>query len=204
MLPLFAIKSFFLPPAALFEDTLCASGYEVYDRISEPYQKFLSSLTVTFAQPYFQQAAERGGFRLYDKPRGFSRKHRFRPDRAVHPLVRTNGTTGWPCIFPVGAHISHVNGVTQEESDSLLKWFNQLVTDNHDLQVRFRWQNPNDIAIWDNRSVFHAATFDYDGLGDRFGNRVVGIGEKPFFDPNSVSRREALEGQAIGSPFMVR
>ena len=35
------------------------------------------------------------------------------------------------------------------------------------------------IAIWDNRSVFHSATFDYDGLGERFGNRAVGIGEVP-------------------------
>jgi hypothetical protein len=48
------------------------------------------------------------------------------------------------------------------------------------------------LAIWDNRSVFHSATFDYDGLGERFGNRVVGIGEKPFFDPDSKSKAEAL------------
>lgn len=48
------------------------------------------------------------------------------------------------------------------------------------------------IAIWDNRSVFHCATFDYDGFGERFGSRAVGIGEKPFFDPSSRSRTEAL------------
>ena len=51
-------------------------------------------------------------------------------------------------------------------------------------------------AIWDNRSVFHTATFDYDGLGDRFGNRAVGLGEKPYLDPNSKSRREALSQEA--------
>lgn len=48
-------------------------------------------------------------------------------------------------------------------------------------------------AIWDNRSVYHAATFDYDNLGPRTGHRVVGLGEKPYFDPKSTSRREALE-----------
>lgn len=48
------------------------------------------------------------------------------------------------------------------------------------------------IAIWDNRSVFHTATFDYDSQGDRKGNRTVGIGEVPFFDPSSKSRSEAL------------
>lgn len=47
-------------------------------------------------------------------------------------------------------------------------------------------------AIWDNRSVFHSATFDYEGLGERFGNRAVGIGEAPYLDPNSHSRTEYL------------
>lgn len=49
------------------------------------------------------------------------------------------------------------------------------------------------VAIWDNRCTFHTATFDYDGLGERTGNRAVGIGEAPYFDPNSISRRDALE-----------
>lgn len=42
--------------------------------------------------------------------------------------------------------------------------------------------------------MFHTATFDYlDGnYGERFGNRTVGIGEKPYFDPNSTSRRAAI------------
>ncbi len=58
--------------------------------------------------------------------------------------------------------------------------------------------NPGLPAIWDNRSVFHSATFDYDGLGERFGNRVVGIGEKPFFDPDSKSKAEALAAEGDG------
>jgi len=41
-------------------------------------------------------------------------------------------------------------------------------------------------------AFFHSATFDYEGLGERFGNRVVGIGEKPYLDPNSKSKAEAL------------
>ena len=49
------------------------------------------------------------------------------------------------------------------------------------------------VAIWDNRSVFHSATFDYDGLGERFGNRTVGIGEPPYLDPSNMSRTEALQ-----------
>lgn len=36
-------------------DTLWASGYELYDRLSPPYQKFFESLTATYAQPGFAE-----------------------------------------------------------------------------------------------------------------------------------------------------
>jgi alpha-ketoglutarate-dependent taurine dioxygenase len=174
-------------------DTLWASGYEIYDRISEPYQKFLESLTATFEQPGFQRVAEQSGFKLYDKPRG-APENVGGELKAVHPVVRTNPVTGWKSVFPVGGHVKHINGLTDEESSKLLSWFLDLVYKNHDLQVRLKWKNPNDIAIWDNRSVFHTATFDYqDGnYGERFGNRAVGLGEPPYLDPNSTSRRAAL------------
>ena len=176
-------------------DTLWASGYEIYDRISAPYQKFLESLTCTFNQPAFIQAAERGGFTIYDKPRG-SPENVGRDLTAVHPVVRTNPVSGWKSIFPVGAHVSHINDITELESKALLKWFNRLLVDNHDLQVRFKWKNQNDIAIWDNRSAFHTPTYDIEGQGERYGVRAVSIGEKPFFDPESKSRREALTATA--------
>jgi alpha-ketoglutarate-dependent taurine dioxygenase len=176
-------------------DTLWASGYEIYDRLSAPYQKFLEGLTGTFEQPGFIEIAERGGFQIYDKPRG-APENVGKELKAVHPVVRTNPVTGWKSIFPVGGHISHINDVTELESKALLKWFGRLLVDNHDLQVRFKWKSPNDIAIWDNRSTFHTATYDHDGYGERYGVRTVSIGEKPFFDPESKSRREDLAEEA--------
>ncbi|WDK17096.1 TfdA family Taurine catabolism dioxygenase TauD [Colletotrichum graminicola] len=172
-------------------DTLWASGYEIYDRLSTPYQKFLESLTATFEQPGFAAVAEEAGFTLYDKPRG-NPKNVGSILKAVHPVVRTNPVTGWKSVYPVGGHVKHINDVTAEESKHLLDWFLDLLQKNHEIQVRFRWQNPNDIAIWDNRSTFHTATFDYDEQGERFGNRAVGIGEAPYLDPNSKGRRESL------------
>jgi hypothetical protein len=59
----------------------------------------------------------------------------------------------------------------------------------------------SNVAIWDNRSVFHTATFDYDGQGDRFGNRAVGLGERPYLDPSSVSRRTALGQANVSTPW---
>jgi alpha-ketoglutarate-dependent taurine dioxygenase len=176
-------------------DTLWASGYEIYDRISPPYQKFLESLTVTFAQPGFISAAARGGFELYDKERG-SPENTGKELTAVHPVVRTNPVTGWKSVFPVGGHVGHINDVSELESKALLEWFLRLLIDNHDLQVRFKWQNQNDLAIWDNRSVFHTATYDIDGQGERYGVRAVSIGERPYLDPESKSRTEDLRAQA--------
>lgn len=176
-------------------DTLWASGYEVYDRISEPYQKFLESLTATYAQPAFQESAARNGFALFSGERGA-------PENvgsdliATHPVIRTNPVTGWKSVFAVGHHAKQINGLSTAESDHLLKWFVQLITENHDLQIRFRWQNPNDLAIWDNRSVYHTATFDYEGQGPRTGQRAVSLGERPYLDANSTGRREALRNEA--------
>ncbi|KAH8594601.1 hypothetical protein B0O99DRAFT_624283 [Bisporella sp. PMI_857] len=176
-------------------DTLWASGTEIYDRISAPYQKFLEGLTATFEQPGFIEAAKRGKFELYDKPRG-SPLNIGKELRAVHPVVRTNPVSGWKSIFPIGAHVGYINDITELESKALLKWFGRLLIDNHDLQVRFKWKNANDIAIWDNRSTFHTATYDIEGYGERYGVRAVSLGEAPFLDPESKSRSEDLKAKA--------
>ena len=70
-------------------DTLWASGYEVYDRISPPYRKFLEGLTGTFEQPVFQESAARNGFNLYSAERG-APENVGSELKAVHPVVRTN------------------------------------------------------------------------------------------------------------------
>ncbi|KAL3467838.1 hypothetical protein BJX64DRAFT_299102 [Aspergillus heterothallicus] len=94
-------------------------------------------------------------------------------------------------LFAAGFQIraGWIDEVTDYESEMLKSYFLKLISENHDLQVRFRWSE-NDIAIWDNRSVFHTAVYDYNGT--RVGNRVVSLGERPIYDPDSTSRREAL------------
>lgn len=126
-------------------DTLWASGYDIYDRISEPYQKFLETLTATFENKTFKEIAESQHFELYEQARG-APENVGGELRAIHPVVRTNPVTGWKSIFPVGGHVKHINGLTKEESGNLLSWFLELLHKNHDLQVRHRWQNPNDIG----------------------------------------------------------
>ncbi|KAK8058604.1 Alpha-ketoglutarate-dependent taurine dioxygenase [Apiospora phragmitis] len=174
-------------------DTLWASGYELYDRFSKPYQRFFERLTARFVGDGFLRAAANHPDRvhLYTAPRG-SPNNVGGALEAVHPVVRTNPVTGWKSIYALGPFPKAINELTESESDELFRKFRTGILENHDLQVRFKWRNQNDLAIWDNRSVFHSATFDYDNLGDRFGHRVVGIAEIPYLDPNSRSRAEAL------------
>lgn len=42
--------------------------------------------------------------------------------------------------------VSHINELTTEEGKNLLGWFNDLLHKNHDVQVRFKWANKNDIG----------------------------------------------------------
>jgi alpha-ketoglutarate-dependent taurine dioxygenase len=73
-------------------------------------------------------------------------------------VVRTNPVTGWKSVFAVGHHVGHINDVTKRESEILLNHFLDLLAHNHNIQVRFKW-GKNDVAIWDNRSAYHSATY---------------------------------------------
>ncbi|ORY92925.1 hypothetical protein BCR35DRAFT_337199 [Leucosporidium creatinivorum] len=171
-------------------DTLWASAYEAYDRLTPAYQKFLEGLTAVHEANVFHQVAEAAGEKAYTAVRGHPLNDG--PNfTATHPVIRTNPVTGWKGLFVNPIFTKSINGLSKDESDSTLEYLNKLWTNNHDLQVRWRWNDPNDLAIWSNTSTVHTATFDY---GDNFraGDRVVSLGEKPYFDPASKSRREAL------------
>lgn len=101
-----------------------------------------------------------------------------------------------------------VKGLSKDESDDVLEYIQKLVTMNHDLQVRFTWRKYEDdpeafdVAIWDNRSSYHTATDDYIKSGEpRVGDRVVSLGEKPYYDAAGKSRREDL---GLSSPLEPR
>ncbi|GJE98346.1 taurine catabolism dioxygenase [Phanerochaete sordida] len=170
-------------------DTLWALGYEVYDRLSPSFAKYLETLEAVHESRFFHQIAASLGRTVRDGERG-SPGNVGPHLEAVHPVIRTNPVTGWKSVFVNPNHTKRIVGVTKDESDTILKYLYSLVQLNHDLQVRFKWEK-NSVAIWDNRSAFHTATFDY-GAETRTGDRVISLGEKPYFDPSSKSRREAL------------
>lgn len=128
-------------------DTLWASGYEIYDRFSKPYQKFFESLTATFIGDGFIKVAAANPelVTIYEDERG-SPQNKGRALSASHPVVRTNPVTGWKSIFALGSFTKYINELTREESADLLKKFVSVIYENHDLTVRFKWRNVNDIG----------------------------------------------------------
>ncbi|KAL1888275.1 hypothetical protein Sste5346_009667 [Sporothrix stenoceras] len=47
------------------------------------------------------------------------------------------------------------------------------------------------MSIGDRSTGDRRPTFSIEGLGERSGSRAVSLGEKPYINPQSTSRREA-------------
>ncbi|KAJ1565369.1 hypothetical protein HK096_003175 [Nowakowskiella sp. JEL0078] len=174
-------------PPEVGGDTLWASGYAAYDKLSPPFQKFLEGLTAYHSS--FQQfgaTAELRGQQIRADRGGENKSINL---DAVHPVIRTNPVTGLKSLFVNKGFTKRIVELSKPESDSILQQLFRVVVENHDIQVRFKW-GKNDVAIWDNRSTFHSATPDY-GNNYRKGHRVVALGELPFFDPKSKSEVES-------------
>ncbi|KAI9300153.1 hypothetical protein BJ944DRAFT_244466, partial [Cunninghamella echinulata] len=174
------LKLEILPPVG--GDTVWWSAYQAYDRLSKPMQKFAETLTAVHTGEYHSKLAKLTGRPV---------RREFPPD-TVHPVVRTHPVTGWKGLFVQPGFTKSLVGFTNSESESILKLLYEHVSGGYDFQVRFKWEEGS-VAVWDNRCTFHAAIFDYFEQGKRLGYRVTPQGERPYFDPNSKSRREVLE-----------
>ncbi len=70
-------------------DTLWASGYEIYERLSPPMQKMLEGLTATHDAKFFHDEARNLGNPIREGIRG-SPLNQGGALEAVHPVIRTN------------------------------------------------------------------------------------------------------------------
>ncbi|KAF7179671.1 hypothetical protein CNMCM7691_008720 [Aspergillus felis] len=181
-------------------DTVWASAYAAYERMSAPWQRFAEGLTASHGDSTSADSLNKKGLKFRAEERG-SPENVGTELEAVHRVVQTNPVTGWKSLYGLGYQVSFggINGVTDYENQIMQAYFLRLIADNHDLQIRHKWK-PYDVAIWDNRSVFHNVTNDF--VGERLALRVVSIGNKPYLDPNSTTRSAALrlrdEGGANG------
>lgn len=95
----------------------------------------------------------------------------------IHPVVRIHPVTKKPSIFVNPGYTSHILKVSSIESDFLLKFLYEHMTQPQ-FVLRHKWE-PNDIVIWDNISTAHYAVNDY-GISERKMRRVTIEGDLPF------------------------
>lgn len=148
-----------LPPVG--GDTLWASAYEAYDRLSAPMQKFVEGLEAVHDGQVHQDRAKRSG--------NFIRRDFV---DSIHPVVRTHPLTGWKGLFVQPGFTKSIVGLSRNESKLLLDFLFKHVSGGHDFQLRFKWTEDT-VAVWDNRCTFHCAIFDYFAEGRRHGWRIT-------------------------------
>ncbi|TID30106.1 hypothetical protein CANINC_001268 [Pichia inconspicua] len=164
-------------------DTIWASGYGAYDKLSDEFKKFLDGKEAVYvsAHTYLDRNDPLSG------PQRIER---------IHPIVRTHPATGWKFLAVNRSMTKRIIGVSPVESQVILNYLFDVYEMNADLQVRFKWTNTKEgygtSAIWDNRVSQHRNVWDHEGTEPRHGTRVTSLADIPTFDPNSKSQREAL------------
>ena len=96
----------------------------------------------------------------------------------THPIVRTHPDTKDKILY-VGCHVSHIHGLSREESEVFLA---ELM--EHTTQSKFvyshRWCK-GDYVMWDNRCLLHRASPNFDTANEaRVLHRTVIIGTVPY------------------------
>lgn len=151
-------------------DTLFVNMYAVFESLSAPMQRFLSTLSAVHTLDYNALYGREG--------------HRENP-RAVHPVVRTHPVTTRNALFVNPGFTRQIEGLTKGESDALLAYLFEHAEDPR-FQCRFKWER-NSLAMWDDRCTWHRALWDY-YPETRSGLRVTILGDQPSFDPATFSR----------------
>jgi taurine dioxygenase len=98
--------------------------------------------------------------------------------KALHPIVRLNPDNGRRGLYLSPNRISRIEGMANEEAEPLLDRLYEHATQSKYL-YRHKWHK-GDMVIWDNRSVLHQATTDYDMEEYRYLYRVLLQGEVPL------------------------
>jgi taurine dioxygenase len=146
-------------------DTLFASMYLAYERLSEPIKKLVDGMT-----------AIHDGEPLYRGRYGNDDSSKVYP-RAEHPVVRTHPVTRKKGLYVNRFFTTRLVGLSRNESDAILNMLFRHI-ETPEFNVRFHWQ-PGSVAFWDNRCTQHHALWDY-YPHKRYGHRVTVCGDRPF------------------------
>ena len=152
-------------------DTLFASQYAAYEALSGTMQDLLNGLIGISSSAKADVSKTREDRIKTDGKDAVPQEY-----SAGHPILRTHPETGRKALYVNVAHTAGIKGMTDEESEPLLKFlFAHQV--KPEFTCRFVWE-PNTIAFWDNRCVQHNPVNDYHGFR-RVMHRITLRGDRP-------------------------
>lgn len=154
-------------------DTMFANMYLAYETLSPGLQRMLEQL---WAVHHFGHADKRFFSQRGAKAR-LNEAARKKTPPVEHPVVRTHPTTGRKALFINPGFTSNFVDMTEEESEPLLEYLFQHITQPAFI-YRHRWQ-VNDLVFWDNRCTIHHAIRDYGADTPRHMHRTTISGDKP-------------------------
>ena len=158
-----------LPPCG--GDTMFADMYRAYETLSDAMKSLLQDLQAVHD---FAKAAGGSGTYAADQLESDDFDG---ANRSSHPVVITHPETGRKALFVNPGFTARLVGFEPAESEMLLGFlFDHAI--RPEFVYRHRW-SPNDLLIWDNRSLMHYAVVDYEGVGDRYLHRTTVIAEAP-------------------------
>ncbi len=139
-------------------DTLFANLQDAYESLSTGMQESLSRLR-----------ALHSSIRSYG-PNASLKNHlenmtitneKEEPGFESHPVIRKHPVTGKPSLWINPTYTIRFDGMTDEESQPLLDYLNDLITEAR-FTCRVNWKR-NSLVMWDNRCTQHSASSDYAG-----------------------------------------
>jgi len=148
-------------------DTCFANAEVAYDRLPDDVKGRVDGLVAVHD---FSKVFGRNR-----EPEFVEQKRREHPP-AHHPVIRAHPETGTKCIYTNRAFVTHIDGMSEAESDEIVGLLEQAIQDPS-VQCRFRWE-PDSFAMWDNRCTQHYATDDFWPERRRV-ERVTIIGDRP-------------------------
>lgn len=160
-----ALRAVKVPPVG--GDTCWSSMHAAYAALSEPMRDMLTGLTAVHSvQPTYDRM--KGYAKAFETK--YSERH---AAEQVHPVVLTHPESGRKALYVSESFTTRIVELSLAESAAVLNLLFRHV-ESPNFTMRWRWA-PNDVALWDNRSVQHYAVPDYDST--RTMQRIILAGE---------------------------
>lgn len=147
-----ALRAVKVPPFG--GDTCWSNMHAAYDALSKPMRRMLDGLTAVHSvQPTYD--------RMKDYADIFKSKYseRHAPEQ-IHPVVLTHPRSGRKALYVSESFTTRIVELSAIESAAILGVLFRHI-ESPRFTMRWRW-SPNDVALWDNRSVQHYAVPDYE------------------------------------------